>query len=204
MGALEGSLSFKSYYVDGEPPNDFHADYLKRLQRGAFEPLSPVGDDERHVGWVSVQHPLQSEFRREDIFFNQYILFGMRIDKWALPSTWLKALIKQETELRFAGQDVKISKRVKDEIKAEVVLALRQKTLPTMKLIDIVWNIAEHQLRFWSNSKAESEEFEEFFEETFDLRLRPESPYTMAEFLGFEQKALDKMLSATPWMLQPL
>lgn len=202
MGALEGSLSFKTYYVDGEPPNDFHADYIKRLQRGAFEALSPVGDDERHVGWVSIQHPLQQEFRREDIFFNQYLLFGMRIDKWALPSPWLKALLNQETEKRFQGQDVKISKRVKDELKAEVVMGLRQKILPTMKIIDIVWNIAENQLRFWSNSKAEGEEFEEFFEETFDIKLRPESPYTMAEYLGFDDKNLLKMLQTTPWMLE--
>ena len=101
MGALEGSLSFKTFYVQGEPPDDFHEGYLQRLQKHFFEPLTPAGEDERSVGWVPVQDPISEGFSRDQVFFNQYIVFAMRIDKWALPAPWVKAMTRKAIQERL-------------------------------------------------------------------------------------------------------
>lgn len=218
MGALEGSLTFKTFYVEGEPPNDFQEIYLRKLQDKFFEPLSPVGDDERTTGWVPAQDPIATEFRREQLFFNQYIVFAMRIDKWALPSAWVKAMTRQAISERLPELEAeeakrqsdegklrpkaKLSKREKDKIKLEVMTEIKHKVLPSMKVIDVVWNISEGTVRFWSTSAAICDEFAELFESTFGLTLNADSPFLMARHLGFDEKQLDAMVDAEPWRVE--
>ena len=215
MGALEGSLSFKTFYVEGEPPNDFQQAYLLHLQNHFFQPLSPVGEDERSVGWVPAQDPIAEEFKRDHVFFNQYIVFAMRIDKWALPAPWVKAMTRKAIEERLPTlspeeaekqreegklrPSAKLSKHEKDKIKLEVITDIKNKILPAMKVIDVVWNISECTVRFWSTSSTICDEFADLFEATFGLKLNADSPYLMAQHLGFSEKQLDTMINAEPW-----
>ena len=223
MGALEGNLTFTTFYVEGEPPADFHQDYLNRLNKYFFEPLTPLGEEERSVGWVPAQDPIATEFSRDQVFYNQYIVFAMRIDKWALPSPWVKAMMrkaiadrmpeiqaeadKKASEKRAKGEDdskflgkAKLSKSEKAKIKLEVTTDLKHKILPAMKTIDVAWNIQECKLRFWSTSPAVCEEFAEMFEETFGLALNMDNPYLMAQHLGLDEKQLADMVDAEPWI----
>lgn len=218
MGALEGSLTFKTFYVEGEPPNDFQETYLRKLQSKFFEPLSPVGDEDRTVGWVPAQDPIASEFRRDQVFYNQYIVFAMRIDKWSLPAPWVKAMTRQAVAERLPELEAeeakkqsdegklrpkaKLSKREKDKIKLEVVTEIKHKVLPAMKVIDVVWNISECTVRFWSTSAAVCDEFAELFEATFGLTLHADSPFLMAKHLGLDEKQLDDMVDAEPWRVE--
>ena len=215
MGALEGSLSFKTFYVNGEPPKDYQEPYLQKLQKHFFVPLSPVGDEERSVGWVPTQDPIATEFKRELVFYNQYIVFSMRIDKWSLPSAWVKAMTRQAVaerlpeleaeEAKKQAEDgklrpkAKLSKQEKNKIKLEVVTKVKQHTLPSMKTIDIVWNREEHTLRLWSTSEKIWDEFAELFEQTFGLSLDADSPFLMAKNLGLSEKQLNQMVELDPW-----
>ena len=215
MGALEGSLTYKTFYVQGEPPNDFQNDYLRHLSEHFFEPLSPVGEEERTTGWVPAQDPIATEFRRDQVFFNQYVVFAYRIDKWSLPAPWVKAKTRQAIAQRLPEltaeeaekqkedgklrPSAKLSKREKDKIKLEVITEIKHQILPTMKIIDVVWNINECTLRFWSTSPKICDEFVDLFEATFGLKLDPDSPFLMARQLGFSEKQLEEMVSAEPW-----
>ena len=105
MGAFEGSLSFKTFYVNGEPPKDFQDPFLNLLHKHFFEPLSPVGDDDVSIGWVPTQDPIAKEFTKDQVFISPYIVFSMRIDKWALPKPWVKALTNQAIAERLPQLD---------------------------------------------------------------------------------------------------
>ena len=215
MGALEGSLSFTTFYVNGEPPKDYYDLYLQKLQKHFFEPLSPVGDEERSIGWVPTQDPVATEFKWNQVFFNQYIVFSLRMDKWSLPSPWVKALTNQAIAERLPELDAeeakeqiedgklrpkaKLSKQEKSRIKLEVVTRIKQKILPSMKIIDVVWNRDERIVRFWSTSEKICEEFAELFEHTFGLSLDQDSPFMMAKNLGLSEKELDRMVDCDPW-----
>ncbi len=199
MGALEGSLSFTTYYVEGEPPNDFHQEYLDKIKRKYFQPLSPLGDDERAMGWVPAQEPMATELTRDKVFFNQYILLGLRVDKWTIPNQWLKARMRQVIAEKYPDPETKLSKRQKNEIRQEVTIDIKQHIIPSMKVIDMCWNIVDRKVRFWSTSKKVCEEFIEFFEDTFDLTLTPDSPFMMAQELGLTNQQLDIMVNADPW-----
>lgn len=215
MGVFEGSLSFKTFYVEGEPPNGFHQAYLAKLQKHFFVPLTPVGEEDRSVGWVPVQDPIAESFTHDQVFFNQYVVFGMRIDKWALPSAWVKAMTRQaiaqrlpqvsKEEAKILEDDgklrtkAKLSKREKDKIKLEIITLVKQHILTSMKVIDVCWNIAERKLRFWSQSQAVCDEFAELFKETFGLEIHEDCPLLMAKDLGMTEKQLDAMVDLDPW-----
>ena len=215
MGVFEGSLSFKTFYVEGEPPNGFHQDYLAKLQKHFFVPLTPVGEEDRSVGWVPVQDPIAESFTHDQVFFNQYVVFGMRIDKWALPSAWVKAMTRQaiaqrlpqvsKEEAKILEDDgklrtkAKLSKREKDKIKLEIITLVKQHILTSMKVIDVCWNIAERKLRFWSQSQAVCDEFAELFKETFGLEIHEDCPLLIAKDLGMTEKQLDAMVDLDPW-----
>lgn len=215
MGVFEGSLSFKTFYVDGEPPAGFQQDYLARLEKHFFVPLSPVGEEERSIGWVPIQDPIADGFSHGQVFCNQYIVFGLRIDKWSLPSAWVKAMTRQavaqrlpqvpKEEAKLLEEDgklrtkAKLSKREKDKIKLEIVTEIKQHMLTSMKIIDVCWNIAEGKLRFWSLSDALCDEFAELFKETFGLDIHQDCPLLMAKDLGMTESQLDAMAALEPW-----
>ena len=156
-----------------------------------------------------------ASFTHDQVFFNQYVVFGMRIDKWALPSAWVKAMTRQaiaqrlpqvsKEEAKILEDDgklrtkAKLSKREKDKIKLEIITLVKQHILTSMKVIDVCWNIAERKLRFWSQSQAVCDEFAELFKETFGLEIHEDCPLLMAKDLGMTEKQLDAMVDLDPW-----
>ena len=69
-----------------------------------------------------------------------------------------------------------------------------------MKVIDVVWDINESMVRFWSTSQSVCDEFVELFEATFGLTLDADSPFLMAKHLGIGEKDLETMVEADPWL----
>jgi DNA recombination-dependent growth factor C len=203
MGAFDGSLSFKTFFVDGEPPADYYDDYLARATKHRFVDLDPEQEEERRIGWVCIDQPLDTHFDRHRVFFNQYVALGLRIDRWALPTPWLKAMIKEATRDFMAKNDVpKLGRREKDNIKAVVQAQLRARVIPAMKVVDMVWDIHSRVVRFWSNSDTLGEEFQALFEDTFGLNLKPDSPYTAAAELQLGEKELDALVQLEPaWLV---
>ena len=81
---------------------------------------------------------------------------------------------------------------------------LKRRLVPAMKVIDMAWNIHSGVLRFWTHSATTCEEFQEFFEETFDLPIVPDSPYTSAKDLGLSEEDLDRLANLEPeWFVLP-
>ena len=61
------------------------------------------------------------------------------------------------------------------------------------------WNTNTGTVRFWNQSQTVCEHFQDFFEDTFGLRLVPDSPYTAALKYGLteEETALLDRLETT-------
>ena len=200
MGALNGSLTYAKYYVDGDLPADFRDSFTERVQQSTFVPLAAEDEDEERTGWCSIEHPFDLELDRHKIFFNEYLNLGYRTDKWRLPSALVKAHYTEAERKYMADQKkTKVSKREKEDIKAVVEQKLKRQLLPAMKVIDVSWNLHRGELRFWTQSAKVCELFEEFFEETFGVTLVPETAYTSAtEYeLGDKELGLLEQIEAT-------
>ena len=72
-----------------------------------------------------------------------------------------------------------------------VTRRLRERFLPSMKVIDFSWNVNAKVVRFFAQSTKMHELFEELFDTTFGLELVLDGAYTAAEYGGFNDAELD-------------
>ncbi|KYF66121.1 hypothetical protein [Sorangium cellulosum] len=200
MGALKGSISFSKFYVRGDLPDGFRDRFVERIQLRAFRPLTVEEDAEQRAGWCSIENPLDCELDHGKIFFNSYLNLGLRTDRWQVPSALFKAHFAEAEREHLAkrGRE-KLGRREKEELRAVVSRKLRAQLMPVMKVVDLSWNLEAGVVRFWNQSPRAHEGLAELFEDTFELDLVPESPYTAARELGLtsEQQSAFELLKPT-------
>ena len=186
MGLLKGSISYAKFYVDGELPGDFRDSFLEALHLRRFVPLTVDGEDEQRVGWACVTRPLEPEvtFEYNDVFYNSYLNLSVRIDAWRFPGSVFKAAFAEAEKkyLTKKGRE-KLTKREKEELKAVVGRKLRHQFSPTIKVVDLSWNLDEGVVRYWNQSAKGAETLFELWEKTFPVRLVPAGAYTTADKL---------------------
>lgn len=181
MGAFNGSISYKIYHVEGELPSSWKENYLSRIKHFAFEALTPEEDRDEAIGWVPIERPLENEFPLARVIYNDFLALGLRRDAYSISPDRQKAEIAAATrEFLSSHESEKLTKAQKDQLKKDTRLRLKRDSLPSMKVIDMSWNLSEMEVRFWSQSPKIGEIFQALFEETFQLKLIPSNPYTRA------------------------
>lgn len=196
MGALAGSLTFTRFFVRGEPPKRFRDKFVENIQLRAFEPLAPESEEQEHVGWCAVGRVLDLELDHEKVFYNSYLDLGLRMDRWRVPGALLRAhLAEAEREALEKSGHEKLGKREKAELKARIITRLRRKLMPSMKIVDMSWNLDSGVVRFFNQSPRVHEQFMALFEKTFSLELVADSPYISAERLGLGDAELEALSS---------
>lgn len=199
MGALQGTLTYKLYFVEGEIPGDMKATFLAGIKHRAFFPLTPEDEDEERIGWVPIDRPLDTEFYNDNVFFNDFVNLSLRHDKFVIPSQLLKAHAAQAERAYMAQNDKKkLSKFERDDIKDMTRRQLKEQSLPRMKTIDMSWDLGQMRVRFWNQSNKMCEIFQGYFEDTFGLRLIPANPYTHATQMGLGSDAVARLESVEP------
>lgn len=181
MGALKGSISYTLYHVDGELPQNFTEQFLERIQEFSFRELKPESEDDTSHGWCVLGDMLDIEFDASKVFRNEYLGLGLRVDKWALPGALLKALIERKgKEVMEQKGKTRLLRSEKEAIRETVTRGMKEMMLPSAAMVDMVWNLEEKQVRFWTQSGGRCELFMELFESTFGVRLVPTNPYVAA------------------------
>ena len=185
MGLLKGSISYTKFYVEGHVPDDFQDTFLEALHLRRFQPLTVDSEDEQRVGWTCVTRPLEADvtFDHNDVFYNAYLNLSLRVDAWRFPGSLFKAAFAEAEKkyLTKKGRE-KLTKREKEELKVTVGRKLRHQISPTIKVIDLSWNLNEGTVRYWSQSAKSHEMLFEIWEKTFPgVELVPAGAYTTAE-----------------------
>lgn len=197
MGAFSGSMTYKQYVVRDDLPAQWREMFQQGILRHVFTPLDPGGEADRAVGWCSPHFPLDLDLDTNVYLYTDYIVLGLRIDAWNIPSSLLKIYSESEARRVMAEQNREaLSRYERAEIKERVKLELRSKTLPSIKTVEMVWNWQDGTVRFFSSSQKLNLDFMDLFEDTFSLRLAPEGVYTsanhsMAGLLEAEQERID-------------
>lgn len=178
MSMLTGALTVRRYRVDGEAPEGFREIYRDALNRHAFrEPLSPVHKEET-LGWTQAHNLLDTEFDDLDRWvYNHYLLFGLRIDKKALPAKLFKARLEKRMQ-EWCGKNnrERCSGRNKEELKEQLEDEMLRQTLPRVAVVEIVWNLAESWVAVHSQSDLTNDKLRKLFFTTFGLSLVPWTP----------------------------
>ncbi len=183
MAFLKSSSSFTRFRITEPVPQALWAEITDRLRQHAFRDIDETSD-ERSLGWVSFEDMLDAEWREEPPQKGAYIAFSLRLDTRRVPPAVLKkhtavAMKAEEARNREAGKKY-ISRERKKEIREQVELRLRTRTLPIPAEFNVVWNTADNTVFFASTQAKMIEAFQEHFAKTFNLDLDQLTPYGLA------------------------
>ena len=199
MGVFSGSITYKKYQVVGELPEGFRDTYLEAIGRRVHREIDPSSEDELSAGWVAVGDLLDTEPSFDRVFFTDRLCLTLRLDTLRIPAATRKIyLTKAEVEYKEATNKERLSKADREEVKDMVTKQLRKRALPTIKGFDMVWDLNEKVVRFWSQSRGVCEIFEEVFHETFEMRIIPRTPFIAIGEIGLDDEMETKVLGLDP------
>lgn len=195
MGILKGALGVRRYRIEGEVLAGDRDRMIAALNGHAFrEPLSPVHKEEI-MGWTQIHNLLDTDF--SDInqwYYNQYIVFAMRIDKKTLPARLFKAHLEKKMAAwcKETGRE-RVPAKVKEELKSLLEVDMLRQTLPKVSMQEVTWNTKENWVIIHNQSDGINDKFRKLFHQTFGVALMP---FTPLDFIGDRPEQVDQLLSA--------
>jgi DNA recombination-dependent growth factor C len=185
---LSASLGITRYRVADDIPDALWREVPKRLQDNAFKDIDAT-TDERSFGWCNIDNMLDMVWADSPPEKGHYMCFSLRLDTRRIPPAVFKkhCLMALSQELAVAKAEGKafISKDRRREIKDQVMLRLRARSLPVPAVFDAVWNTQTGRVLFCSTNSKAKELFEAQFEETFGLELEALTPFALGlDMLG--------------------
>jgi len=168
VGLLQGSMTLRFYRIDGDVPKKYQEEYLEDTKRNSFRELGP--EKEFGIGWVSPENFLDTSFREDKVFHNQYVTLTMRADKRAVNSRYFRALLEQEIEkAKKEGNKEKLRPAEKKEIKDRLHRKLLAEAEPARRTWDLCWDVGTGRAYFFGTADKLQDQFREQFAKTFHL-----------------------------------
>ena len=183
MAFLKSSSSFTRFCITEPVPQALWSEIADRLKQYAFRDIDETSD-ERSLGWVSFEDMLDTEWRDAPPHKGAYLAFSLRLDTRRVPPAVLRkhtglALKAEEARNREQGKKY-IARERKKEIREQVELKLRVRTLPIPAEFNVIWNTVDNMVFFASTQGKMIEAFQEHFTKTFNLDLDQLTPYGLA------------------------
>ncbi len=201
MGAFNGSLTYRQYFVRAPLPDDWRDRFPQRIADFSAKDIDPKGEEERGVGWCSAHFPLDVDLHEGLYLYNDYLALSMRVDTLKVAGPTLKIHAELECRRVIAAQNLEsLNRYQRAEIKEQVKLQLRKRILPSIKAVDFVWNLERQTVWFWSGNEKVNVEFQELFEQTFELPLGSDTAYTAAAYgaLGVSDEVVTALATLQP------
>jgi recombination associated protein RdgC len=176
MGAIKGTVTVRRYLVRGKPSD--RAKLLKGARAHALLPIDPAGDVEKAHGWALAHDPDDVELTSDAVFTSSgsSMLLALRVDTLRPPAAVVKRMVAEK--LKALGR--KTGRRDKQEAKDWVVRSLRSRAFPVTRAVDVVWQLDEQRLFFFSHGKGANELLIDLFFKSFGLELVPAGPGAVA------------------------
>ena len=169
------------------------------MARHGFTDIAVESEDSESWGWVNIHDPFDTELRIDTVHWGSYFLFGLRQDVLRVPASLMKLYLTQRHNAFLAefGKD-RLTRSEKDNIKELLERELRRKTLPSIKVHDVAWNLDRGEVWLFTPNKRVNEIFLDLFSDTFGMVLIPRNAYSRLERAGLDQEALDRISALEP------
>ncbi|MCJ2164108.1 recombination-associated protein RdgC [Pseudodesulfovibrio sp. S3] len=190
MSILSASLGLTRYRIIEEVSNELLQKVPDKLKQFCMVDIDGTAD-ERSFGWTNIDDMLDMNWTQSPPEKADYFAFGLRLDTRRISPAVLKkhntiALNKELEHNKEQGKNF-VSRDRKREVKEQVTLRLRARTLPIPAVFDIIWNPAANRIYLTTTNAKVCALFEDQFTLTFDLHLEPLTPFFMAmDILGEE------------------
>ena len=188
MSILSTSLGLTRYRVVEDIPDSLWREVPKRLADNAFHDIDD-SVDERSFGWCNIDNMLDLDWSDSPPEKGHYMCFSLRLDTRRIPPAVFKkhcmiALAKELAQAKTEGKSF-ISKDRRREIKDQVMLRLRARSLPVPAVFDAVWNTRDGRVILATTNAKARALFEDHFNLSFGLELEALTPFALAtDMLG--------------------
>jgi DNA recombination-dependent growth factor C len=194
MSILAASTSLSRYRIVEDIPGELWAEINDRLRKFAFRDIDETAD-ERSFGWVCFDNMLDEKWATAPPEKGHYLAFSLRVDTRRIPAAVLKkhlqlAMNHQLERLKAQGKKF-LTRDQKIEIKEQVKLRLRARTLPIPAYFNVIWDTDNSTVFLGNTTDKVRELFEELFTKTFGLNLEPQTPFFKALSLAGPNRLQD-------------
>lgn len=198
MPLLAASTPFARYLVQ---TSDITDNLRDKVFKGLTDNAMPVMEselDEIVAGWTPFESPYNADFNAHSITYGTDMVFSLRVDKKKVPAALIKKELAIAIEKKKSEQHREfLSRNEKNELKEMVIDTLFRKTPFTTEIHHVSWNSNTNELYFFAAAKAAKELFETLFFKSFDMKLVPLFPFSIANFKMGSLSAQDKEKLAT-------
>jgi hypothetical protein len=172
VGALSGTASYLRFPVDGEPPRSAADVFEQAIEARRFAPLTASSGEQESAGWVPIEDPYDDELpiTRDRFYIGDLVALAYREDKWSLPRPIVKQLTKRRIE-ELIEKGEKMPRTKRKQVELAVIAELRKKSLPRPRVMDVVWDTTQRQLRIFGRGPMATERCVALFERTFAVRV---------------------------------
>jgi DNA recombination-dependent growth factor C len=196
---MSSSVAVSRFQVDGNLETPVLETVAKGLKANA---ISQIVDEtvEKAVGWTSFRSPYLSAFEERGFVVDPYVVFSLRIDKKAVPAKVFQKQFAEASARRLAesGRPY-LSRSEKKMLRDEVSHQLMVRIPATPNVYDLIWNIEDRSVWFFTTLKSANEELESLFSRSFRVTLIRLFPYTMADLTcGLPDSERDSLTRLTP------
>ena len=188
------SGGFTAYFVDGKVPEPGSPAFLDALSGNRFRSIESAASEEHSLGWVSPGDPTGDSFEAEDIDVDGALWLRVRMDKKKLPPIWV-TIHRTEAE-RSRGKPM--SARERKELRVDLEQRLLPRILPSVQLVDVLWDPKHQTVLLFTTSQSVREEFQKLFVRTFAAMLTEADPRELAKATGIDRDALAYLEEVAP------
>lgn len=183
MPFLAQTTSLTRYRLSDEPPKSLWGEVLERLRKNAFQDIDATAE-ERSFGWVCFDDWLDPAFDAAPPEKGAYLAFSLRLDTRRVAPAVFKKYYQLALRQALAAVDDEskrfLSKDRKRELREQVALKLRARSLPVPAVFEVVWNTRDGLIWLASTNSKVRALFEDCFQQTFGLSLEPQAPFFLA------------------------
>lgn len=197
MGILSSTAAITRYRVEGKPEEPVMETVAEGLRKNAIADIDEEAQ-EKSMGWTAFENPFKPDFEGASFVIGSHLVFCLRIDKKSVPTKIVNKHFNVAMAKKLADESRShLTRNEKKLLKEEVSNHLTLRIPATPNIYDLLWNLEEGVLWFFSNQKGANEELETLFARSFGLHLIRIFPYTLADFLLDADKK-DRLTELTP------
>lgn len=183
MGFVSGTAQFVRFGIEGNLPDNPLEFIGERIAAYSFRDIDNTVD-ESSVGWVSVVNMFDAGFEYASFLNGDYVVLSLRMDERKVSPVVLKKFVQKEEErIKKEKQIPHLSRAAKTEIKERIRAELTAKAMPVPTVYDLVWNLSESSLFFFSTNQKAHTLLEDFFNDCFGVLLELQIPWSVAQHL---------------------
>jgi len=176
VGFASGTITFKRFFVEGQPPKQVDEKLLEQLDAHAIGKGGLVDKNRTEAGWTTGDHVLDVQFDFAKNAVGECLYAGMRVDTNKPPADLVRAYqrINEQVALEASGKEFLTKDERRDALEQARSQADREAAagqFRSMKHVPVLWDLQRNEVYLGTTATTAIDWFIALFEQTFERTL---------------------------------